>query len=101
LLVPALSARTDVTVTGLKGTVDLDALIVRPLLSRLALSGEAASTELVNSAALVPLRASVGAAGQNATVRSYDRAGALVEERAISGASTVTVRAGGFVVVTR
>ncbi|MBG6055678.1 hypothetical protein IWX81_002101 [Salinibacterium sp. CAN_S4] len=101
LLVPALSARTDVTVTGLKGTVDLDALIVRPLLSRLTLGGESASTELVNSAALVPLRASVGAAGQDATVRSYDRTGTLVEERTISGASKVTVRAGGFVVVTR
>lgn len=100
LLLPALNGKTDVMVTGLRGTVDLDALIVRPLLSRLVLAGGAASTELVNSATVVPQSTRVGFAGIDATVRSYDRTGALVEERSISGVSRVTVRAGGFVVVT-
>lgn len=100
LLIPALPGQQTVTVTGLKGTVELDALIVRPLLSRLSLAGESATTELVNSATVVPLRTVVGIAGQSSTVRSYDRSGALVEEFAISGQSKVTVRPGGFVVVT-
>lgn len=100
LLVPALPSQHAVTVTALKGTVALDALIVRPLLSRLSLAGASATTELVSSATVVPLPTTVGAAGQAATVRSYDSSGALVEERAISGLSKVVVRPGGFVVVT-
>ena len=82
----------------------LDAVIVRPLLARLVLEGEAGqagSTELVHSTEVVPQRTTVGTAGAAATLRSYDRAGVLVEERAITGATKVTVRAGGFVVVER
>ena len=101
LLLPASSTRTDTSVTGVTGTVKLDALIVRPLVSRLALSSGTASTELVHSTSVIPLRATVGVAGQTATVRSYDKTGALVEERSISGTAKVALRSGGFAVVTR
>jgi len=102
-LLPVPAKRDSVTVTGVSGTVALDAVIVRPLLSRLVLEGAAqgGSTELVHSTEILPQRATVGSAGANATLRSYDKTGALVEERAISGSVQVTVRAGGFVVVER
>ena len=103
-LLPVPAKRDSVTVTGVSGTVALDAVIVRPLLSRLVLEGEAGqagSTELVHSTEVVPQRTTVGTAGAAATLRSYDRAGVLVEERAITGTTKVTVRAGGFVVVER
>jgi len=103
-LVPLPAQRDSVTVTGVSGTVALDAVIVRPLLSRLVLGsrdGNGASTELVHSTELVPQRATVGTAGVAATLRSYDGSGTLVEERAITGTAKVTVRAGGFVTVAR
>ena len=100
-LLPVSAQRDTVTVTGLTGTVALDAVIVRPLLSRLVLEGSGASTELVHSTEVVPQRTSVGADGAAATLRSYGSDGVLVEERAITGVTKVTVRAGGFVTVTR
>jgi hypothetical protein len=103
-LLPVPAQRDAVTVTGVTGTVALDAVIVRPLLSRLVLegdAGQAGSTELVHSTEVVPQRTTVGSAGATATLRSYDKTGALVEERTISGSAKVTVRAGGFVVVER
>ena len=100
-LLPVPNQRDEVTVTGVSGTVALDAVIVRPLLSRLVLEGAGSSTELVHSTEIVPQRATVGAAGATATLRSYDRDGVLVEERAIDGTEKVTVRAGGFVTVMR
>ena len=106
-LLPVSGRRDSVTVTGVSGTVALDAVIVRPLLSRLVLegadaaAGAANSTELVHSTEVVPQRATVGTAGAAATLRSYDSGGALVDERAITGTAGVTVRPGGFVVVTR
>jgi hypothetical protein len=71
-LLPVAGQRDSVTVTGLTGTVALDAVIVRPLLSRIVLegadggassSGATASTELVHSTEVVPQRATVGTAG--------------------------------------
>ena len=103
-LLPVPAKRDSVTVTGVSGTVALDAVVVRPLLSRLVLEGEAGqagSTELVHSTEVVPQRATVGTAGVAATLRSYDGSGTLVEERAITGTAKVTVRAGGVVTVTR
>lgn len=101
LLLPAGTSRNEVTVSGISGTVDLDALIVRPLVSRLAVDGASGSVELVHSTSVIPLRANVGEAGQAATLRSYDGRGVLVEERAIAGTAKVTLRPGGFAVVTR
>jgi hypothetical protein len=100
-LLPLPDRRESVTVTGVSGTVALDAVITRPLLSRLVLEGAGRSTELVHSTEVVPQRTTVGTAGAAATLRGYDAGGVLVEERAITGTATVTVRAGGFVTVTR
>jgi len=100
-LLPTPPSREEVTATGVSGTVALDAVILRPLQSRLVLQGDGSSTELVHSAAVVTQRATVGTPGVAATLRSYDRSGVLVLERAIDGTSTVHLRPGGFVVVTR
>ena len=90
-----------VSVTASRGTVQLDAVIVRPLVSRLTLTGPNGFTELVNSASTEVQRTSVGTAGQRATLRSYDGSGALVEQRTITGVATVVLRKGGFAVVSR
>jgi hypothetical protein len=80
----------------------VDALIVRPLVQRLALTGAGGrATELVSSTSRLPLPATVGVRGTRSTVASYDSRGALVSQRTVSGQSVVLVRGGGFVVVTR
>lgn len=101
LQLPILANRDDVSVTGLGGTVALDAVIVRPLVSRLALAGAAASTQLVHSTSVIPTRATIGEQGRRMTLRNYDGTGALVEERSIRGTATVTLKPGGFAVVSR
>jgi hypothetical protein len=101
LTLPIAAAATKVTARSTSGTVQLDAVIVRPLVSRLLLRGASASTELVHSTSVLPLPTAVGAAGERATVRSYDAAGRLVQTRTIVGVATIVLRAGGFAVVTR
>ena len=101
LVLPVPQSGSDVSVTSMAGTVQLDALIVRPLVSRLVLGGPAASTELVHSTSKLPVPTTVGAAGQRAVVRSYDGSGVLVQERTIVGTTTIVLPAGGFAVVTR
>ena len=101
LPVPIGAAATTVTARATSGTVQLDAVIVRPLVSRLLLRGVSASTELVHSTSVLPLPTSVGAADVRATVRSYDAAGRLVQSRTIMGVATIVLRGGGFAVVTR
>ena len=82
--------------------VTVDALIVRPLVQRLALTGAGGrATELVSSTSRLPLPTTVGARGIRSTVASYDSRGALVSQRTVSGQSVALVRGGGFVVVTR
>ena len=106
LAVPIGAAATTVTARATSGTVQLDAVIVRPLVSRLLLRGavashESASTELVHSSSTIPRRTTVGVAGARATVRVYDSAGRLVKSRDVTGVTTVLLRPGGFAVVTR
>ena len=101
LPVPIGAAATTVTARATSGTVQLDAIIVRPLVSRLLLRGASATTELVHSTSVIPLPTTVGAAGESTTVRSYDAAGRLVQSRTIKGVATIVLRAGGFAVVTR
>ena len=103
LAVPVGPGATAVTVTA-RGSqpVTVDALIVRPLVQRLALTGAGGrSTELVSSTSRLPLPTTVGVRGVRSTVASYDAKGQLVSQRTVSGRSLVSVRAGGFVVVTR
>lgn len=101
LPVPIGAAATTVTVGATSGTVQLDAVIVRPLVSRLLLRGASATTELVHSTSVLPLPTTVGAAGETATVHNYDAAGRLVQFRTIMGVTTIVLQAGGFAVVTR
>ena len=90
-------SRSSVSVVAKKGTVDIDALIVRPVVSRLVLTGSG-RTELVNSAARA--RTDVGAAGVRSTVRIYDSRGSLVSQRTARGVGSIVLPAGGFAVVT-
>ena len=92
---------TSVSVTALSGPVRVDALIVRPLFSRLTIAGPAMSTELVHSASAVAQRVPVNAAGGAGTLKSYDSKGVLVAEHAISGVAQITIKPGGFAIVTK
>ncbi|PJJ73550.1 hypothetical protein CLV46_3143 [Diaminobutyricimonas aerilata] len=101
LTLPALSSRPTVTVTSTNGTTDLDALILRPAVSRLVLEGAGGSTQLLHPAGPLPLPVTVGASGSPSTVRVYDASGELVTERSLSGTGRVLLRPGGFALVTR
>jgi hypothetical protein len=95
LTVPLPGSRSSVEVRALSGTVQIDALLVRPVVSSLAASGSG-SVQLAQNALRVPLPATIGADGVAQTLRSYDASGVLVEERAVSGPTTVWLRPGGF-----
>ena len=62
-----------IEVRATAGTVDLDALIIRPMVSSLVLTGSSGRTELVHSIAPSAERVSVGLAGQVATLRKLRR----------------------------
>ena len=85
--------------TAVKGNLQLDALIVRPTVSRLVLTGVGGRTELINSASTKRVSASVGAAGVRSVVHVYDKAGKLVGTSKARGVDTVKLPAGGFAVV--
>ncbi len=97
--VPAGSAT--VTTTVKTGTVTLDALLVRPSLSRLVLEGAGGATELVHSTTTRQQSAEVGFDGAVSIVRVYDDRGVLVTEQSLDGRGEVLVPAGGFAVITR
>ena len=101
LPLPIGAGAMTVTVRATSGTVRLDAVIVRPLVSRLLLRGASASTELVHSTSVLPLPTTLGAAGEGATVHNYDAAGRLVKSRTFTGIATIVLQPGGFAVVTR
>ncbi len=96
---PVSRSATSVRVTATRGTVQLDALLVRPLVSRLSVTGTAGSTELVHSASRRREAVLVGATGKQQTVRAYDGRGRLVSERHLTGTGTVSLKPGGFAVV--
>lgn len=93
--VPADVATVRVDVQG--GTLMLDALIVRPAVSRLVLSGEG-STELVHSTIDRPQPVRIGEPGTPVSVRVYDASGTLVRERGMHGGRTIVLPAGGFAI---
>ncbi|MDQ1554865.1 MAG: hypothetical protein QOK46_1943 [Microbacteriaceae bacterium] len=100
LPVALAASATSVSVKARSGTTDVDALLVRPLVARVVLTGSGtASTELVQSTSLSPEATLVGSAG--ATVRSYDDQGRLVQSLTLGAPQTITLRPGGFAVVTR
>ena len=97
LPVPVVGSRTTAEVEVRAGTVQLDALLVRPAISTLEASGEAGgSAELAQNALPLPLPVTMGAEGATQTLRSYDATGALVDERTLDGPTTVWLRPGGY-----
>jgi hypothetical protein len=92
---------TSVTVTAISGPVKVDALLVRPLFSRLTYGGPATSTELVHSASAVAQRIAVNAAGGAGTLTSYDSRGTVVAVHTISGPAQITLKPGGFALVVK
>jgi len=95
------STGADVTVKATKGTLQLDALIVRPTVSRLVLEGSGGRTELVNSASTTRAKTTVGATGERSVARIYSKTGALVDTVRLRGTGSIMLPAGGFAVVTR
>ena len=104
-LLPSALKRTstgsDVTVTATKGTLQLDALIVRPTVSRLVLDGDGGRTELVNSASRSSVKTKVGESGERSVARIYSKTGTLVDTERLRGVGTIKLPAGGFAVITR
>ncbi|GAA4266297.1 hypothetical protein [Frondihabitans peucedani] len=97
---PLEGSSTSVSVRALAGTTTLDAVILRPLVSRATLSGTgAALTELAQSTSLSPQRTTIGRAGS--TVRVYDDTGRLTQTLAVAAPRSVVLPAGGFAVSTR
>lgn len=92
---PVPAGAPSVSVTASRDTVELDALLVRPEVSRLALAGDGgARAELLHSAASSPRRVTVDGPG---TVRVYDASGR--EIASATAPATITLRPGGFAVV--
>ncbi|HEY0259339.1 MAG TPA: hypothetical protein VGC18_05755 [Lacisediminihabitans sp.] len=93
LPLPLSGRTTTVSVTALSGTTTVDALLIRPLVTRLRLTGSGtASTEFVQSTSLLPQSVRLG--GTGSTARIYDDGGRLV--RTLSGASATVLPPGGF-----
>ena len=80
--------------------MDLDDLLVRPVESRLVLTGDGGTTELVHSSSTTPQPIRVGREGERATVVVYDASGAEVHSYELRGARSIPVPSGGFAIVT-
>jgi hypothetical protein len=93
------ASESTVTARVVKDEVTLDALLVRPVVSRLQLEGEGGATELVHSSARSPQQVTVGFDGRTSTARVYGPDGGLRSEVQLSGTATVSVPTGGFAVV--
>lgn len=101
LPLPALASSSSVRVDVRSGSLKLDALLVRPVVSRLVLAGEDAGTQLVHSSAAVAQKAKVGFSDGRSQVVVYDRHGAEQRRTTLQGIGTVTIPVGGFVIATR
>lgn len=87
------ASSTTVEVRGVTGETKLDALLVRPVVSRLVLTGDSGRTELVRNSTASPQSTTLEGAG---TLRVYSQDGALVSEAAASGTTSVSLPAQGF-----
>ena len=96
----ALGKRTEVSVDVQSGSLTLDALLVRPVISRMTLDGAGGRTELVHSAAQVPQSAKIGGDGAT-TVRVYNDRGELMRERSVSKQTSIVLPPGGFAIAER
>ncbi|GGI48511.1 hypothetical protein BCL57_003235 [Agromyces flavus] len=93
------ASESTVTARVVKDAVTLDALIVRPVVSRLLLEGEGGATELVHSSARSPQRVPIGFEDRLSTANLYDSEGRLVSAADLDGAGTIRIPSGGFAVV--
>lgn len=93
------ASESALTARVVKGEVTLDALLVRPVVSRLHLEGEGGATELVHSSAKSPQQVSVGFDDRTSTARVYGPDGDLLSEVQFSGTTTVSVPTGAFAVI--
>ncbi|MCJ1698481.1 hypothetical protein MT356_02020 [Rathayibacter festucae] len=87
------ASSTTVEVRALSGETKLDALLVRPVVSRLVLVGDTGRTELVRNSTATPQPTTVDGTG---TLRVYAQDGTLVSESPAAGATPVTLPAQGF-----
>ena len=98
-LQPHLSPdQQSVSVVATNGQVDLDAVIVRPLISQAAFGVGAKRTQLLTSIADQPTAYPVQLATP-AVARNYDRTGRLVRQTILAGSGSAWVAPGGFTVV--
>jgi hypothetical protein len=88
-----------VSVVAQRDDVELDAVLVRPLLSSAVLRGTGTTTTLLQSASSKGQTTQVVPTGGSASVRVYDGRGRLKESRTISGATAVRLPAHGIAVV--
>ncbi|HSK32049.1 MAG TPA: hypothetical protein VK903_01060 [Propionicimonas sp.] len=94
---PRLVTGTDpVTVTATRGTVDIDALLLRPALSTATFTGDRTVTLLFSVAG----RQSYRAQGRT-EVRSYDAKGRLASVRVVGAGAEIRVPAQGVVLLIR
>ena len=96
----ALDDRSALRVDVLSGELVLDAILVRPVISRLALAGEDGRTELVHSSAAVPQPTRIGTEGTTTHVIVFDSRGGQVRDTIVRGSRTIVVPAGGFAIAT-
>ncbi len=99
LQLPVLGDRNRLTVAVRSGELTLDALLVRPVISRLELSGSGGAMQLVQSIAKLAQNAQVGVAGSATTTYVYDAKGALKREQSGTGRYSVTLPPSGFAVI--
>lgn len=95
-----LAGRSSVRVDVTSGTLQLDDLLVRPLESRLVLTGDGGTTELVHSSSATPQPIRVGRAGESAVAVVYDASGGEVHRFDLRGSRSIPVPSGGFAIVT-
>ncbi|PPI40771.1 MULTISPECIES: hypothetical protein [unclassified Rathayibacter] len=95
--VPAGSS--SVEVRPLSGETRLDAMLVRPLVTRLVVGGEGGRTELIRNSTDGVRTTAIGVSGGSGTLRVYSQDGALVSETSPSGAVSVQLPAQGFAVL--
>lgn len=95
-----LADRNNVRVDVTSGTLQLDDLLVRPVESRLVLTGAGGTTELVHSSSATPQPIRVGRAGERAVAVIYDEDGSEVHRFELRGPRSIPVPSGGFAIVT-
>jgi hypothetical protein len=89
---------SQVSVQATRGRVDVDAVILRPLVAQASFGTGSHRVELLTSIATRPTGYRVSLAGP-AVARSYDRTGQLVRTARVTGSRSAWVSPGGFTVV--